>query len=178
MKIKILLVFLIMFSIFKSPLANENLNLYDFSFIDIDGNQVNLKKFTGKPILVVNTASRCGFTPQYENLQNLFLEYKDTDLTIIATTSNSFAQEYQDTEDIKKICLVNYGVGFVTSSPMNVKGNNAHPIYHWIDNQYKKSPKWNFFKYLFNRNGELVDSWSSVTKPDSYKIKRKIDNLI
>ena len=86
MKIKILLVFLIMFSIFKSPLANENLNLYDFSFIDIDGNQVNLKKFTGKPILVVNTASRCGFTPQYENLQNLFLEYKDTDLTIIATT--------------------------------------------------------------------------------------------
>ena len=152
--------------------------LYDFSFIDIDGNQVNLKKFTGKPILVVNTASRCGFTPQYENLQNLFLEYKDTDLTIIATTSNSFAQEYQDTEDIKKICLVNYGVGFVTSSPMNVKGINAHPIYQWIDNQYKKSPKWNFFKYLFNRNGELVDSWSSVTKPDSYKIKRKIDNLI
>ena len=178
MKFKILLVFLIMFSILKSPLANENPNLYDFSFIDIDGNQVNLKKFTGKPILVVNTASRCGFTPQYENLQNLFLEYKDTDLTIIATTSNSFAQEYQDTEDIKKICLVNYGVGFVTSSPMNVKGNNAHPIYHWIDNQYKKSPKWNFFKYLFNRNGELVDSWSSVTKPDSYKIKRKIDNLI
>ena len=102
MKINILLVFLIMFSIFKSPLANENSNLYDFSFIDIDGNQVNLKKFTGKPILVVNTASRCGFTPQYENLQNLFLEYKDTDLTIIATTSNSFAQEYQDTEDIKK----------------------------------------------------------------------------
>tara|TARA_B100000965_G_C19175529_1_gene576557 strand:+ start:31 stop:567 length:537 start_codon:yes stop_codon:yes gene_type:complete len=178
MKIKILLVFLIMFSIFKSPLANENLNLYDFSFIDIDGNQVNLKKFTGKPILVVNTASRCGFTPQYENLQNLFLEYKDTDLTIIATTSNSFAQEYQDTEDIKKICLVNYGVGFVTSSPINVKGDNAHPIYHWIDKQYNKSPKWNFFKYLFNRNGELVDSWSSVTKPDSYKIKRKIDNLI
>ena len=61
---------------------------------------------------------------------------------------------------------------------MDVKGNNVHPIYHWIDNQYKKSPKWNFFKYLFNRNGELVDSWSSVTKPDSYKIKRKIDNLI
>ncbi len=178
MKIKILLVFLIMFSIFKSPLANENSNLYDFSFIDIDGNQVNLKKFTGKPILVVNTASRCGFTPQYENLQNLFLEYKDTDLTIIATTSNSFAQEYQDIEDIKKICLVNYGVGFVTSSPMNVKGDNAHPIYNWINNQYEQSPKWNFFKFLFNRNGELVDSWSSITKPDSYKIKRKIDNLI
>ena len=178
MKIKILLVFLVMSLIFSRTSAMASESLFNFSFEDIDGNQVNLKKFTGKPILVVNTASRCGFTPQYENLQNLFLEYKDTDLTIIATTSNSFAQEYQDTEDIKKICLVNYGVGFVTSSPMDVKGNNAHPIYHWIDNQYKKSPKWNFFKYLFNRNGELVDSWSSVTKPDSYKIKRKIDNLI
>ena len=178
MKIIILLVFLIMSSIFNTTSANENANLYDFSFIDIDGNQVNLKKFSGKPILVVNTASRCGFTPQYENLQNLFLEYKDTDLTIIATTSNSFAQEYKDTEDIKKICLVNYGVGFVTSSPMNVKGDDAHPIYNWINEQYNKSPKWNFFKFLFDRNGDLVDTWSSMTKPDSDKITRKIDKLI
>ena len=178
MKIKILLVFLIMISIFKSPLANENASLYDFSFEDIDGNQVNLKKFTGKPILVVNTASRCGFTPQYTNLQNLFLDYKDTDLTIIATTSNSFAQEYEDTEDIKKICLVNYGIGFVTSAPMNVKGNDAHPIYNWINEKYNKSPKWNFFKFLFDRNGELVDTWSSMTKPDSDKITLKIDKLI
>ena len=98
------------------------MNLYDFSFEDIDGNQVNLEKFAGKPILIVNTASRCGFTPQYEDLQNLFLNYRKSDLTIIATTSNSFNQEYSDTEDIKKICLVNYGVGFVTSSPMDVKG--------------------------------------------------------
>ena len=167
-----------MISIFKSPLANENASLYDFSFEDIDGNQVNLKKFTGKPILVVNTASRCGFTPQYTNLQNLFLNYKDTDLTIIATTSNSFAQEYEDTEDIKKICLVNYGIGFVTSAPMNVKGNDAHPIYNWINEKYNKSPKWNFFKFLFDRNGELVDTWSSMTKPDSDKITLKIDKLI
>ena len=178
MKIKILLVFLIMSSIFNTTSANENVSLYDFSFKDIDGNQVNLKKFTGKPILVVNTASRCGFTPQYENLQNLFLEYKDTDLTIIATTSNSFAQEYLDNEDIKKICLVNYGVGFVTSSPMSVKGDDSHPIYNWINKQYNKSPKWNFFKFLFDRNGELVDSWSSMTKPDSDKITQKIDKLM
>ena len=73
---------------------------------------------------MVNTASRCGFTPQYENLQNLFINYKDTDLTILAITSNSFNQEYSNNEDIKKICLVNYDVGFVTSSPMNVKGEN------------------------------------------------------
>ncbi len=165
--------------LFKSTLlANENMNLYDFSFEDIDGNEVNLNKFTGKPVLVVNTASRCGFTPQYANLQNLFLEYKDTDLTIIATTSNSFSQEYNNADDIKKICLVNYDIGFVTSSPMNVKGDKAHPIYTWINSKYNKSPKWNFFKFLFNRNGELVETWSSMTKPDSSKIINQIDKLI
>ena len=178
MKFSILLVFLTLLLINNMSIANNYKNIYDFSFEDIDGNSVNLQKFNGKPLLIVNTASRCGFTPQYANLQNLFLEYKDTDLTIIATTSNSFAQEYNDTEDIKKICLVNYGVGFVTSSPMNVKGDEAHPIYSWIKNEYDKAPKWNFFKFLFNRNGQLVETWSSMTKPDSSKITDKIDSLI
>ena len=178
MKIRILLVFLIMFIFKNSLLANEIVNLYDFSFKDIDGNQVNLEKFTGKPILIVNTASRCGFTPQYEDLQNLFLNYRKSDLTIIATTSNSFNQEYSDTEDIKKICLVNYGVGFVTSSPMDVKGNNAHPIYAWIEEEYNEKPKWNFYKYLFDRDGKLIKTWSSMTRPDSSKITSLIDQLI
>ena len=178
MKFRIILVFLIMIFVNKATYSKENQNLYDFSFVDIDGNQVNLNKFTGKPVLIVNTASRCGYTPQYANLQNLFLEYKDSDLTIIATTSNSFYQEYEQADDIKKICLVNYGVGFVTSSPMDVKGSNAHPIYSWIDNAYNKKPKWNFFKFLFDRNGELVETWSSMTKPDSSKITKQIDKLI
>ena len=178
MKIKFLLVFLIMFNLKNTVLANETVNLYDFSFEDIDGNQVNLEKFIGKPILIVNTASRCGFTPQYEDLQNLFLSYRKSDLTIIATTSNSFNQEYSDTEDIKKICLVNYGVGFVTSSPMDVKGSSAHPIYTWLDKEYNEKPKWNFYKFLFDRNGQLVKTWSSMTKPDSTKITNLIDRLI
>ena len=178
MKIRILLVFLIMAMFNNNGSTKENTNLYDFSFNDIDGNLVELDKFEGKPILVVNTASRCGYTPQYSNLQNLFLEYKDSDLTIIATTSNSFYQEYEEVEDIKKICLVNYGVGFITSSPMNVKGSDAHPIYNWINETYNKKPKWNFFKFLFNREGELVESWSSMTKPDSSKITKQIDKLI
>ena len=178
MKIKFLLVFLIMLNLKNTLLANETVNLFDFSFEDIDGNQVNLEKFAGKPILIVNTASRCGFTPQYEDLQNLFINYRNSDLTIIATTSNSFNQEYSDTEDIKKICLVNYGVGFVTSSPMDVKGKNAHPIYAWIKDEYNEKPKWNFFKYLFDRDGQLIKSWSSMTKPDSIKITNLIDRLI
>ena len=152
------------------------MTIYDFSFKDIDGKLVNLENFKGKPLLIVNTASRCGFTPQYEDLQNLFIEYKDTDLTIIATTSNSFNQEYESTEEIKKICLINYDIGFITSSPLNVKGDNAHPIYLWLNNKYNKSPRWNFFKYLFDRNGELVGSWSSLTKPNSFKIKNKINS--
>ena len=167
-----------MLNLKNTLLANETVNLYDFSFEDIDGNQVNLEKFAGKPILIVNTASRCGFTPQYEDLQNLFFNYRKSDLTIIATTSNSFNQEYSDTEDIKKICLVNYGVGFVTSSPMDVKGSSAHPIYAWIDKEYNEKPKWNFYKYLFDRNGQLVKTWSSMTKPDSTKITNLIDRLI
>ena len=178
MKFRFLLVFLVMIMTKNTVLASENVNLFDFSFEDIDGNQIDLKKFEGKPVLIVNTASRCGFTPQYKDLQNLFVNYKDSDLTIIATTSNSFNQEYSDIDDIKKICLVNYGIGFVTSSPMDVTGINAHPIYSWLSEEYNKSPKWNFFKFLFNREGKLTDTWSSMTRPNSSKITKKIDNLI
>jgi len=156
----------------------ESKSIYDFNFLDIEGNKVELSIFKGKPLLIVNTASRCGFTPQYEGLQNLFTKYRKTDLTIIATTSNSFNQEFENPEDIKRICLVNYNVGFITSSPIEVKGNNIHPMYKWIKKNYNQSPKWNFYKYLFNRSGELEDSWSSIIKPDSKKIIKKIDNLI
>ena len=178
MKIKLLLDFLIMLYSKNTLLANETVNLFDFSFEDIDGNLVNLEKFAGNPVLIVNTASRCGFTPQYADLQNLFLNYRKSDLTIIATTSNSFNQEYSDTEDIKKICLVNYGVGFVTSSPMDVKGNNIHPIYAWIKDAFDEKPKWNFYKFLFDRNGQLIRSWSSMTRPDSPNITKQIDRII
>ena len=159
-------------------LSKENLSVYDFKFVDIDGNDIKLTKFIGKPILLVNTASRCGFTPQYQGLQNLFLNYRKTNLIIIATTSNSFNQEYSSTEEIKKICLVNYDVSFIVSSPISVKGKDIHPLYFWINDEYNKKPKWNFYKFLFNTKGELVDSWSSMTKPDSEKITKKIDELI
>lgn len=159
-------------------MANNNKSIYDFNFVDIDGNLIELSSFLGKPLLLVNTASRCGFTYQYEGLQNLFTSYRKTDLTIIAITSNSFNQEYESTEDIKKICLLNYNVGFITSSPINVIGEDAHPIFEWIKSDFNKSPKWNFYKFLFDRTGQLKESWSSMTKPDSDKILNKIDKLI
>tara|TARA_B110000263_G_scaffold154572_1_gene134169 strand:- start:274 stop:813 length:540 start_codon:yes stop_codon:yes gene_type:complete len=176
--IKLFLFLIIFFITSLKLMANPDVSVFDFEFIDIDGNTVNLSAFSEKPLLIVNTASRCGFTPQYEGLQNLFSIYRKTDLTIIAMTSNSFNQEYSNTEDIKKICLVNYNVGFITSSPIEVKGNMSHPLFKWVKDEYNKSPKWNFYKYLFNRSGKLVKSWSSITKPDSNKIKNEIDNLI
>ena len=176
-KIIRLITFLLMF-FYVSTGNTKNMTIYDFSFEDIDGNQVNLDKFKGKPIFMVNTASRCGYTPQYENLQNLFIEYKETDLTILALTSNSFNQEYSSNEDIKKICLVNYDVGFVTSSPINVRGDNSHEIFNWLKNDFGKTPKWNFYKYLFDRNGSLISSWSSLTKPDHPKILKEINKIL
>ena len=172
-----LFLFIFLFSSLKL-MANQDISIYDFEFSDIDGNIIKLSTFSGKPLLIVNTASRCGFTPQYTGLQNLFSNYRKTDLTIIAMTSNSFNQEYENTEDIKKICLVNYNVGFITSSPIEVKGNQSHPLFKWIKDEYNKSPKWNFYKYLFNKSGNLVGSWSSMTKPESKKIKKEIDQLI
>ena len=177
MKIVRIITFLLMF--FHISIGyTKNMNIYDFSFQDIDGNLVSLNKFKGKPIFMVNTASRCGFTPQYENLQNLFVNYKDTDLTILAITSNSFNQEYSNNEDIKQICLVNYDVGFVTSSPLSVRGEDSHQLFKWLQNEYGKVPKWNFYKYLFNREGKLTSSWSSMTKPDHTKILKEINEVL
>ena len=177
-KIKIIFILILVVFFNMSLLSKENISVYDFKLLDIDDNDIELTKFEGKPILLVNTASRCGFTPQYQGLQNLFLNYRKTNLTIIATTSNSFNQEYSSTEKIKNICLVNYDVGFIVSSPINVKGEDSHPLYQWINKKYGKKPKWNFYKFLFNTNGELVDSWSSFIKPDSKKITKIIDKLI
>ena len=177
-KVKKILIFAVLILFNNNAMSDNNTTIYNHSLIDIDGNSVDLSVFQGKPLLLVNTASRCGFTPQYEGLQKLFTKYRKTDLTIIATTSNSFNQEYSSTEEIKKICLVNYSVSFITSSPINVKGKDAHPIYKWIDEEYSRKPKWNFYKFLFDRNGHLIDSWSSMIKPNSKKITNKIDNLI
>ena len=153
-------------------------NLHNFSIEDIDGNTVDLDKFKGKPILLVNTASRCGYTKQYANLSNLHREYLDKNLVIIGTPSNSFFQELGNEEAVKEFCLINYDTKFIITEIVNVNGNDAHPIYKWIKSTYNKTPKWNFYKYLFDGDGNLVESWSSMTKPDSSKITNSIEKLI
>jgi glutathione peroxidase len=153
-------------------------NLYNFSINDIDGNVINFNEFKGKPILLVNTASRCGFTKQYANLSNLHRKYLDKNLIIISTPSNSFKQELSEEEDVKEFCLVNYQTKFILTEIIDVKGDNAHPLYQWIANSYGKIPKWNFYKYLFDGQGNLVKSWTSMIKPDSKKITEKIDEYL
>ena len=115
-------------------------NLYNFSINDIDGNVINFNEFQGKPILLVNTASRCGFTKQYANLSNLHREYFDKNLIIISTPSNSFKQELSEEEDVKEFCLVNYQTKFILTEIIDVKGDNAHPLYQWIASDYGKTP--------------------------------------
>ena len=172
-------IFLIILSILLTNIGSiMSQNLHNFSIQDIDGNMINLDRFKGKPILLVNTASRCGYTKQYANLSNLHREYLDKNLVIIGTPSNSFFQELSSEEDVKEFCLINYDTKFIITEIINVNGSGAHPIYKWIKSTYNKTPKWNFYKYLFDGDGNLVESWSSITKPDSSKITNSIEKLI
>ena len=170
--------FLLLF--FCVSVGSKDTSIYDISFDDIDGNKVYLSEFSTDLILVVNTASACGFTNQYGELQLLWEKYRERGLIIIAVPSNDFNQEPGDNEEIKEFCEINYGVTFPIMSKVIVKGNNKHPFFLWIESNYgsKKLHKWNFYKYLFDRNGELLDSWTSFTKPDSKKITNQIEQLI
>ena len=107
-------------------------NLHKFTINDIDGNLINLNQFKGKPVLLVNTASRCGFTKQYANLSNLHQEYFEKSLVIIGTPSNSFRQELNEEKDVKEFCLINYDTKFIISEIIDVKGDTAHPLYKWL----------------------------------------------
>lgn len=149
--------------------------LYDIKINDINGNQIDLKLFQGKYILFVNVASKCGFTKQYTDLENLYQKYKD-DLVVIGLPCNQFgSQEPGTNEEIKTFCTKNYGVTFIITEKIKVKGDNMHPIYNWLTNKKNNgklntSVKWNFQKYLVDRNGDLINYFYSTTSPLSNKI--------
>lgn len=154
---------------------------HDFSFTGIDGREIHLKDYAGKPVLVVNVASLCGFTPQYSELQALHEKYGPNGLVVLGVPSNDFgAQEPSTNDAIKKFCEARYGVTFPMTTKQQVVGLDAHRLYEWINGRAPEAdaPKWNFHKYLFDKKGELAGSWSSRVKPTSREITEKIEQLL
>ena len=174
--------FLIMlFTFFMSITFPANSDFYDLIFESIDGNTIPLKEFKNKPIIVVNSASFCGFTYQYEQLENLYQKYKKKGLVIIAIPSNDFGgQELASEAEVKQFCEVNFNIDFPLTAITSVKGGTAHPFYQWAGQEagILARPKWNFHKYLIDRNGQLAASFSSVTLPTSDKIITAIETAL
>ena len=153
---------------------------YDFKINSITGDQIDLKDFKGKPVLIVNTASYCGFTKQYNDMQELWEKYRDKGLIVLGIPSNSFNQEKNSNSAVKEFCEVNFNINFPLTEITDVKGDNAHEIYKWAKANYGKSavPKWNFYKILINREGKVEDTYASLTSPTSKKIIKKIESLL
>ena len=156
-------------------IAQSKESIYDISFNDIDGNTIELSAFKGKYILFVNVASKCGFTKQYIDLEKLYQKYND-DLVIIGLPCNQFGgQEPEKEQKIKAFCSKNFGVSFILTEKIEVKGSNMHPLYTWltdkkINGRSSSSVKWNFQKYLVSKEGELINYFYSTTNPISNKI--------
>ncbi len=166
---------------FKSSLhADYKKIFYDFKINSISGDVINLNEFKGKPVLVVNTASYCGFTKQYNDMQELWEKYRERGLVVLGIPSNSFNQEKKNNNEVKEFCEVNFSINFPLTEITNVKGDNAHEIYKWAKENYGKSavPKWNFYKILINKDGIIEDTYASLTKPTSNKITKKIESLL
>lgn len=174
---KRLVLILIMFSFFSKGYADYSKLAYDFKFNSIDGGQINLDNYREKVIVIVNVASRCGFTNQYEDLQDIWSNYKEKDLVVVGIPTNNFRQEPGSNKEIKDFCETNFNITFPIMSKYDVKGENAHPIYKWAKQNFGSPavPKWNFHKILINKDGKIIDTFSSLTKPLSNKIIAKIE---
>tara|TARA_B100000700_G_C14645069_1_gene669271 strand:- start:152 stop:670 length:519 start_codon:yes stop_codon:yes gene_type:complete len=168
------------FSLISNLNASYDKLAYEFSFRGIDGKLINLENYKNKVIVIVNVASRCGYTPQYKDLQQLWINYKEKDLVVIGIPTNNFKQEPGTNTDIKKFCESNYGINFPLAEKTNVIGSNAHPFYKWAKKNYGIGaiPKWNFHKIVVNKNGKISDTFASFTKPTSKKFVSLIEKEI
>ena len=175
---KYIYIIIIMFSFMNNSNGDYEKKFFDFSIKDINNKNLDLSIYKGKMILLVNVASNCGFTKQYTDLQNLYDNYKDNDFIVIAIPSNQFGnQEPGSNKEIKDFCETNFNITFPIMSKYDVKGENAHPIYKWAKQNFGSPavPKWNFHKILINKDGKIIDTFSSLTKPLSNKIIDKIE---
>ena len=179
---KILTLVIIMFSFFSNGNAQYEQLATDFSFQGVDGRAINLADHKGKVIIVVNVASRCGFTNQYEGLQTLWRSYKDKGVLVIGVPSNNFRQEPGSNKEIKEFCEATFGIDFPITEKLSVLGSGAHPFFLWAKKNYGSGaiPKWNFHKIIIGKNGKVADTLASITKPSSKKfisiIEKEIKN--
>lgn len=157
------------------------MSAYDFSFNDIDGELLELSRFAGQALLVVNTASACGYTPQYAELETLWSRYRARGLVVLGVPSNDFgAQEPGSEAEIKQFCQTNYTVDFPLTQKQRVIGGDAHPFYQWVVDEIGEvaAPKWNFHKYLIGPDGSLAGLWPSDVSPLDPEITDAIDALL
>ena len=170
-----------MFSFLNKTMSDNSKTLFDFKINSINGGELDLSSFKGKTILLVNVASKCGFTNQYDDLQNLYDNFKDKGLIVIGIPTNQFGgQEPGSEKEIKNFCETNFNITFPMTSKYEVKGANAHPIYIWAKDTFGKStvPKWNFHKILINKDGKIEDTFASFTGPLSNKVVKKIEQIL
>jgi glutathione peroxidase len=154
---------------------------YKFKANSLQGKEVSMENFKDKVVVVVNTASKCGFTPQYEGLENLYKDYKDKGLVILGFPCNQFGKQEPGTEkDIAEGCLINYGVSFPMFSKVDVNGKDAHPIFDYLRNDLKgtfgNNVKWNFTKFVIDRDGKPVKRFAPITKPED--MRSEIEKLL
>ena len=169
-KIKYFLLIMIMSFFSTNVNANYDKLAYDFNFNDLDGSPLNLAEYKGKVIIVVNVASQCGFTKQYEDMQKVWEKYQVKGVIMLGVPSNDFGrQEPGSNEEIKNFCEAKFGINFPMTEKVSVKGENAHPFYLWAKKNHGKSaiPKWNFPKIMIGKNGKVVDTFASITNPSS-----------
>ena len=164
----------------NQAIANYEKVFFDFKIDNITGEKIDFQDYKNKVILLVNTASYCGFTKQYDGLQMLWEKYKSKGLIVLGVPSDSFNQEKKTNKDVKEFCEVNFDINFPLTEIIEVKGEKAHPIYKWAKKNYGNSaiPKWNFHKILINKEGKVQNTYSSLTKPMSNKIISEIDNIL
>ena len=169
-----------MFNFFTNSSANYTELAHTFKFNGLDGQSINLSDYKEKVIVVVNVASRCGFTKQYDDLQRLWANYKDNNLIIIGVPTNDFKQEPGSNKEIKDFCETNFNISFPITEKINVLGENAHPFYKWAKENYGMGaiPKWNFHKIIIGKNGKVAETFTSITNPSSKKFVNFIEQEI
>ena len=154
------------------------MNVHEYFFTSLGGTTLPLSNFRGQPILLVNTASQCTYTPQYQKLQKIWDDYRHSSLVVVGVPSNDFGeQEPDDEEAIAEFCATNYRVSFPMTNKQHVIGRSAHPLFIALREECGEDavPRWNFFKYLFDRQGQLLEYWPSAVEPDDPKITHQIE---